>query len=97
MFTETYIEALLVDESSADRVWEAWNRGEIDDMTAWWLWLVIALKLSWRDRYSDHVRQPPVITRIDKLSKIKTSLSAQSTKRFIYDLSSNFMVAAIFC
>lgn len=25
MLTETYIEALLVDESSADQVWEAWD------------------------------------------------------------------------
>ena len=34
-------EALLVDESSADCVWEAWDRGEIDDVTAWWLWLIV--------------------------------------------------------
>lgn len=44
MLTETYIEALLVDESAADCVWEAWDRGEIDDMTAWWLWLILAIK-----------------------------------------------------
>jgi len=25
MFTEIYIEALLVDEEAADQVWEAWN------------------------------------------------------------------------
>jgi len=37
MFTKTYIEALLVDESSADRVWEAWDRGEISTYCAWWL------------------------------------------------------------
>ena len=38
MLTEIYIEA--VDEELADRVWEAWDKGEIDDPTAglaWWL------------------------------------------------------------
>ena len=43
MLTETYIEALLVDESAADCVWEAWDRGEIDDVTAWWVWLVLVV------------------------------------------------------
>ena len=40
MLTETYIEALLVDEELADQVWEAWDKGEIDDQVAklaWWL------------------------------------------------------------
>ncbi len=40
MLIEIYIEALLVDEELADRVWEAWDAGEIDDRvacTAWWL------------------------------------------------------------
>ncbi len=40
MLIEIYIEALLVDEELADRVWEAWNAGEIDEATAsvaWWL------------------------------------------------------------
>ena len=31
MLTEIYIEALLVDEKLADQVWEAWDKGEIDD------------------------------------------------------------------
>ena len=31
MLIETYIEALLVNEEMADQVWEAWDRGEIDD------------------------------------------------------------------
>jgi len=35
MLTETYIEALLVDEEQADQVWEAWTKGEIDDQVAW--------------------------------------------------------------
>ncbi len=37
MLTEIYIEALLVDEVLADQVWEAWDKGEIDDQVAWWL------------------------------------------------------------
>ena len=35
MLTEIYIEALLVNERMADQVWEAWDKGEIDDLTAW--------------------------------------------------------------
>ena len=34
MLTEIYIEALLVDEGLADKIWEAWNAGQIDDFTA---------------------------------------------------------------
>jgi len=41
MLTEIYIEALLVDEVLADEVWEAWDRGEIDDATAWLTWWLI--------------------------------------------------------
>ena len=39
MLTIICIEALLVDEESADQVWEAWDAGEIDEITtylAWW-------------------------------------------------------------
>ncbi len=39
MLTEIYIEGLLVDEELADQVWEAWDKGEIDDYLvamAWW-------------------------------------------------------------
>ncbi len=39
MLTEIYIEALLMDEELADQVWEAWDKGEIDDQVAlrsWW-------------------------------------------------------------
>ncbi len=32
MLTEIYIEALLVDEELADKVWEAWDKGEVDDL-----------------------------------------------------------------
>jgi hypothetical protein len=35
MLTQAYIEALLVDEELADQVWEAWDDGEIDGLTAW--------------------------------------------------------------
>ena len=41
MLTEIYIEALLVDGKLADQVWEAWDAGEIDDVTAWYLWWAI--------------------------------------------------------
>ena len=37
MLCEAYIEALLVDEDLADQLWDAWNKGEIDDQVAWWL------------------------------------------------------------
>ncbi len=42
MFTQAYIEALLVDEELADQVWEAWVGVEIDDQLATLSWLVIA-------------------------------------------------------
>ncbi len=41
MLTEIYIEALLVDEELADQVWDAWDAGAIDDMTAWLAWWII--------------------------------------------------------
>ncbi len=44
MLTEIYIEALLVDEELADKVWESWNGGEIDDQTAAWNWVYILLR-----------------------------------------------------
>jgi hypothetical protein len=34
MLTRLYIEALQVDEVLADQVWEAWDKGEIDDQVA---------------------------------------------------------------
>ncbi len=42
MLTEIYIEALLVDEERADRVWEAWDAGKADDETACIAWMLIA-------------------------------------------------------
>ena len=41
MFTEIYIEALLVDEAQADQVWEVWDAGEIDDQMALIVWLKV--------------------------------------------------------
>ncbi len=42
MLTQLYIEALLVDEMLADQVWEAWDKGEIDDTIACIAWMLIA-------------------------------------------------------
>jgi len=41
VLTEIYVEALLVDEELADQVWEAWDKGEIDDQEAWLAWLLV--------------------------------------------------------
>ncbi len=41
MLTEAYIEALLVDEELADQVWEAWDKGKIDDQVACIAWMFI--------------------------------------------------------
>ncbi len=43
MLTEIYIEALLVDEELADQVWGAWDKGEIDDLSDWAAWLIVAV------------------------------------------------------
>ena len=43
MLTEIYIEALLVDEESADQVWEAWDAGEIGDLAALISWRLLRL------------------------------------------------------
>lgn len=42
MLTDIYIQALLVDEELADQVWEAWDMGEIDDVTAYLMWGLMA-------------------------------------------------------
>ncbi len=41
MLTEIYIEALLINEDLADQVWEAWDKGEMDDQAAWLGWWLI--------------------------------------------------------
>ena len=42
MLTETYIKALLVDEELADEVWDAWDKGDIDDAVVFIAWMIIA-------------------------------------------------------
>ena len=42
MFTEIYIEALLVDEDLADQVWGLWDAGLIGDHLAAIAWLLVA-------------------------------------------------------
>ena len=42
MLTDTYIEALLVDEGMADQVWEAWDAGVITNDLATWAWCILA-------------------------------------------------------
>ncbi len=51
MLTEFYIEALLVDEDLADQVWETWDVGEIDDLSAWAAWLIVALSCNSSNPY----------------------------------------------
>ena len=43
MLTEIYIKALLVDEEMADQVQAALMAGEIDDLSAWAAWLIVAV------------------------------------------------------
>ena len=42
MLPEIYVEALLVDEESADQGWEDWDKGEIEDQVSWLAWQRIA-------------------------------------------------------
>ena len=51
MLTEIYIEALLVDEELAEQVWAAWYSGEIDDLSAWAAWLIVALRCNSSNPY----------------------------------------------
>ncbi len=44
MFTDIYIEALLVDEDLADQVWELWNAGVITDDLAASAWAILAVR-----------------------------------------------------
>jgi len=47
MLTEIYIEALLVDEELADQAWDA---GEVSDLTACLAWMLIAGVCSAHDK-----------------------------------------------
>ena len=51
MLTEIYIEALLVDEEMTDQVQAALMAGEIDDLSAWAAWLIIALSCNSSNPY----------------------------------------------
>ena len=53
MLTETYIEALLVDEELADQVWNSWHAGETDDEAARTAWRQIAGVCSSYDQHGD--------------------------------------------
>jgi len=44
MLTEMYVEALLVDGDLADQVWEAWDKGEIDDQIVCIAWMLIVAR-----------------------------------------------------
>ena len=46
MLTETYIEALLVDEDLADQVLEAWDSGVIGKQLVLIAWLLIAISFA---------------------------------------------------
>ena len=46
MFSELYIEALLVDKDLADQVWELWDAGSIPDHIAAWAWLIVCFSES---------------------------------------------------
>ena len=50
MLIEIYIEALLVDEELADQAWEAWDAGEVSDLTACLAWMLIAGVCSAHDK-----------------------------------------------
>ena len=42
MLTRVYVAALLAGEELADQVWEAWDAGEVSDLTACLAWMLIA-------------------------------------------------------
>ena len=48
MLTQLYIDALLIDEDLADQVWEAWDKGRIDDQVALLAWCLIGTLLAHR-------------------------------------------------
>jgi hypothetical protein len=44
VFSDPYIEALLVDEEMADLVWAAWHRNEISEDDPCLAWTLISLR-----------------------------------------------------
>lgn len=57
MFTDIYIEALLVDEEAADQVWEAWDARTLNDGAACIAWMLIAGLISHYDQHGNN-REP---------------------------------------
>lgn len=55
MLTETYIEALLVDEDLADLVWHIWDAGLINDELATIAWLLIPISFAKRPYRRDQI------------------------------------------
>ena len=53
MFTEIYIETLLVDEEAADQVWEAWNTQTLNNGAAYIAWMTIAGLISPNDQHGN--------------------------------------------
>lgn len=53
MLTEAYIEALLVNEEIADRVWGLWQSGTIDDQLAFLAWMITAASSPSGDKLTD--------------------------------------------
>ncbi len=52
MLTEIYIEALLVDEDLAEKVWEMWEAGLIlDELAAYAWWLFVEQLTVWPGKY----------------------------------------------
>ncbi len=45
MLAEIYISDLLANEDLADKVWEAWDKGEISDFWAAWAWCMSAASI----------------------------------------------------
>ncbi len=81
MLTEIYIEALLVDEELADQVWEAWDKGEIDDRTAWLAWWLITLTVR-TFRRSRRIKKQHITTKANlaKARDAKPRVLASSEK-----------------
>jgi len=46
MLTKMSIEAQLADPDAADQVWEAWDEGHLNTLTAFDLWRLLAAKKS---------------------------------------------------
>ena len=54
MFTEIYIEALLVDEKAADQVRDEWNAQSLNNAAACIAWMTIAGLVSSYDQYGNN-------------------------------------------